>query len=165
MVSLTPNPSYSVNLLLELPNHAGTLAAVTKAIADAGGSFGKISLIESNLKLTRREISVDASSSEHAEKIIQAVKVLENVKLLQVSDRTFDLHRQGKISVVSRIPLTSQSDLAMAYTPGVGRICRAIAEDPEKVYSLTIKSNTVAVVTDGSAVLGLGNLGQRRPCR
>ncbi len=159
MVSLTPNPSYSVSLLLELPNHAGTLASVTQAIADAGGSFGQISLIESNLKLTRREISVDASSSEHAEKIIGAVKALDNVKLLKVSDRTFDLHRQGKISVVSRIPLTSQSDLAMAYTPGVGRICRAIAEDPEKVYSLTIKSNTVAVVTDGSAVLGLGNLG------
>lgn len=159
MVSLTPNPSYSVSLLLELPNHAGTLASVTQAIADAGGSFGQISLIESNLKLTRREIAVDASSSEHAEKIIGAVKALDNVKLLKVSDRTFDLHRQGKISVVSRIPLTSQSDLAMAYTPGVGRICRAIAEDPEKVYSLTIKSNTVAVVTDGSAVLGLGNLG------
>lgn len=159
MVSLTPNPSYSVNLLLELTNHAGTLATVTQAIADAGGSFGQISLIESNLKLTRREISVDAFSSEHAEKIVQAVKVLKHVKLLEVSDRTFDLHRQGKISVVSRIPLTSQSDLAMAYTPGVGRICKAIAEDPEKVYSLTIKSNTVAVVTDGSAVLGLGNLG------
>ncbi|MFN9175291.1 MAG: NAD-dependent malic enzyme [Synechocystis sp.] len=159
MVNLTPNPSYSVDLLLELPNQSGMLSTVTQAIADAGGSFGQISLIESTLKFTHREITVNASSSEHADQIVEAVKALENIKLMRVSDRTFELHRRGKISVESRIPLTAQSDLAMAYTPGVGRICRAIAEDPEKVYSLTIKSNTVAVVTDGSAVLGLGNLG------
>jgi malate dehydrogenase (oxaloacetate-decarboxylating) len=102
---------------------------------------------------------VDAASTDQAEQIIAAVKALPDVKLLKVSDRTFDLHRRGKISIESRIPLTSQDDLAMAYTPGVGRICTAIAHDPEQVYSLTIKGNTVAVVTDGSAVLGLGNLG------
>ncbi len=159
MVNLTPNPSYSLSLLLELPNQSGMLSAVTQAIADAGGSFGQIALIESNLKFTHREITVNASSSDHADQIVEAVKRVDQVKLMRVSDRTFDLHRQGKITVESRIPLTAQADLAMAYTPGVGRICRAIAEDPEKVYSLTIKSNTVAVVTDGSAVLGLGNLG------
>ncbi|MFM7441654.1 MAG: NADP-dependent malic enzyme, partial [Snowella sp.] len=93
------------------------------------------------------------------EKIVDAVKALEDVTLISVSDRTFDLHNKGKITVESRIPITSQADLAMAYTPGVGRICRAIADDPDLVYSLTIKGNTVAVVTDGSAVLGLGNLG------
>jgi malate dehydrogenase (oxaloacetate-decarboxylating) len=102
---------------------------------------------------------VDAASTDQAEQIIAAVKALPDVKLLKVSDRTFDLHRRGKISIESRIPLTSQDDLAMAYTPGVGRICTAIAHQPELVYSLTIKGNTVAVVTDGSAVLGLGNLG------
>lgn len=159
MVNLTPNPSYSVNLRLELPNRSGTLASVTNAIASEGGSFGQISLIESTLKITQREITVNASSAEHAEKIVDAVKALEDVKLISVSDRTFDLHKKGKITVESRIPITSQADLAMAYTPGVGRICRAIAEDPDLVYSLTIKGNTVAVVTDGSAVLGLGNLG------
>ncbi len=159
MVNLTPNPSYSVNIRLELPNKSGSLASVTQAIASEGGSFGQISLIESTLKITQREITVNASSEEHAEKIVQAVKNLEDIKLLSVSDRTFDLHKKGKISIQSRIPLTSQSDLAMAYTPGVGRICRAIAEDPSQVYNLTIKNNTVAVVTDGSAVLGLGNLG------
>ncbi|MEB3309591.1 MAG: malic enzyme-like NAD(P)-binding protein [Snowella sp.] len=159
MVNLTPNPSYSVNIRLELPNKSGSLASVTQAIASEGGSFGQISLIESTLKITQREITVNASSEEHAEKIVEAVKNLEDIKLLGVSDRTFDLHKKGKISIQSRIPLTSQSDLAMAYTPGVGRICRAIAEDPAQVYNLTIKNNTVAVVTDGSAVLGLGNLG------
>jgi malate dehydrogenase (oxaloacetate-decarboxylating) len=102
---------------------------------------------------------VDASSEEHAEQIVAAVKELENVKILKVSDRTFDIHKGGKITVTSRLPLTSQSDLAMAYTPGVGRICKAIAQEPEEVFSLTIKGNTIAVVTDGSAVLGLGNLG------
>jgi malate dehydrogenase (oxaloacetate-decarboxylating) len=159
MVNLTPNPSYSLAIRLELPNRSGTLASVTQAIANVGGNLGQISLIDRTLKITRREITVDASSTEHADQIIEAVKALPDITILKVSDRTFDLHRKGKISIESRLPLTSQGDLAMAYTPGVGRICNAIAEDPEQVYNLTIKSNTVAVVTDGSAVLGLGNLG------
>jgi malate dehydrogenase (oxaloacetate-decarboxylating) len=159
MANLNPNASYSLALTIELPNIAGTLSNVTQAIAGAGGSLGQISLIEHTLKITRREITVDASSEEHAEKIVSAVREIPNVKVIKVSDRTFELHRQGKITVNSRLPLTSQSDLAMAYTPGVGRICKAIAREPSKVYELTIKNNTVAVVTDGSAVLGLGNLG------
>ncbi len=159
MTNLTPNPSFSLTIRLEIPNRAGTLAKVTSAIASVGGSLGQISLIERNLKITVRELTVDAYSTEHAEQIVAAIKDLPEVKVLEVSDRTFELHRGGKIHVVSRQGLTSVSDLAMAYTPGVGRICKAIAEEPEKVFSLTIKSNTVAIVTDGSAVLGLGNLG------
>lgn len=159
MVSLTPNPSYSLTIRLELANQPGTLANVMSAIASVGGNLGQISLLEGNLKITQRDLTVDAYSTEHAEEIVQAIKQVSGIKLMKVSDRTFDLHRGGKIHIVGQIPLTSQSDLAMAYTPGVGRICKAIAEDPEQVYSLTIKSNTVAVVTDGSAVLGLGNLG------
>ncbi len=159
MVNLTPTSSYSLSLRIELPNHAGKLAAVTQAIAQVGGNLGQISLIERNLKITRRELTVDAFSEEHAEKIVAAVREIPEIKILKVSDRTFDLHRQGKITIESRIPLTSQADLAMAYTPGVGRICKAIARDPSQVFNLTIKSNTVAVITDGSAVLGLGNLG------
>jgi len=159
MTDLTPNPSYSLTIRLDLPNKPGTLAAVTQAIASVGGSLGQIDLIERNLKYSRREIHVDANSTEHAEKIVAAVRELKEIKILKVSDRTFDLHRGGKIHIECRQRLTSQSDLAMAYTPGVGRICKAIARDPEEVFSLTIKSNTVAIVTDGSAVLGLGNLG------
>jgi malate dehydrogenase (oxaloacetate-decarboxylating) len=159
MINLTPNPSYSLALQIELPNQAGTLAAVTQAIAAVGGSLGQISLIERNLKITRRELSVDASSEGHAEQIVAAVRAIPDITIEKISDRTFDLHRRGKIAIESRIPLTSQSDLAMAYTPGVGRICKAIAQDPSQVFNLTIKGNTVAVVTDGSAVLGLGNLG------
>ena len=159
MVNITPSSSFSVTMRLQLPNQAGMLAGVVQAIADAGGNLGQIQLIEQTLKISLREVTVDAASSEHAEQIVQAVKALPEIKLIEVADRTFDLHRGGKISVHSKITLGTQGDLAMAYTPGVGRVCRAIAEDPEKVYALTIKGNTVAIVTDGSAVLGLGNLG------
>ncbi|MBD3881272.1 ACT domain-containing protein [Phormidium tenue FACHB-886] len=159
MVQLTPNPSFSLTIRIQIPNHAGMLAHVTQAIAQAGGSIGQIDLIEQTRKELVRDISVDAYSSEHAETIMEAVKALNEIKVVNVYDRTFNLHRGGKISVQSKIPLKNQGDLAMAYTPGVGRICTAIAEDPEKVYSLTAKGNMVAIVTDGSAVLGLGNLG------
>ncbi len=159
MAKLTPNPSFSLTVRLELPNRAGTLASVTKAIADVGGSLGQISLIERTLKLTRRELTIDASSSEHAEEIVAAIKSLPDIQILHIGDRTFDIHRGGKIHIQSSIKITSSSDLAMAYTPGVGRICKAIANEPENVFNLTIKSNSIAIVTDGSAVLGLGNLG------
>lgn len=159
MVYLTPNPSFSLAVRLELPNRAGALAEVTKAIADVGGSLGQISLIERTLKFTRREITIDASSSEHAENIVNAIKSLSNIQILNISDRTFDIHQGGKIHIQNSVNIASLADLAMAYTPGVGRICKAIAEDPSKVFSLTIKSNSIAIVTDGSAVLGLGNLG------
>ncbi|MTJ11978.1 ACT domain-containing protein [Anabaena sp. UHCC 0187] len=159
MKNLTPNSSFSVTLRLQIPNRVGMLASVTQAIAATGGNLGQIDLIEQTRQESIRDITVDAASTEHAETIVQAVKELPDIKVIDVYDRTFNLHRGGKISIVSRIPLKSVSDLAMAYTPGVGRICKAIAENPEEVYNLTIKSNTVAIVTDGSAVLGLGNLG------
>ena len=159
MANLTPNPSFSVTLQLKIPNQAGMLAKVIQAIGDAGGNIGHIDLLEHTRTCLVREISVDAASTEHAETIVTAIKHLPEIQLLMVSDRTFDLHRGGKIKIESKLPLHSQDDLAMAYTPGVGRICTAIAEQPDQVYDLTIKSNTVAVITDGSAVLGLGNIG------
>jgi malate dehydrogenase (oxaloacetate-decarboxylating) len=159
MVNLTPNSSFSVTIRIQIPNQAGMLAAVVQAIATCGGSLGNISLVEQTRKYLIRELTVDAASSNHAEEIVQAVKAVTAVKVLQVSDRTFNLHRGGKIRVESKISLSNQADLAMAYTPGVGRVCNAIAEEPEQVYNLTIKGNTIAIVTDGSAVLGLGNLG------
>ncbi|NEO48934.1 MAG: NAD-dependent malic enzyme, partial [Moorea sp. SIO4A3] len=159
MVDLTPNPSFSLTICLTYPNRAGMLASVTQAIASVGGQLGEIMVVEKTRKIATREITVDAASTQHAEQIVQAVKEVPDVQILNVYDRTFNLHRGGKISVNSKIPLKHQSELAMAYTPGVGRICKAIASDPEQVYSFTIKSNMVAVVTDGSAVLGLGNLG------
>lgn len=158
-IKLTPNPSFSLTIRVALPNRIGMLASVTSAISSVGGNFGQISMIEQTRAMTVRDITVDAFSTEHNEQIVQAVKALPDIKVIDVYDRTFSLHRSGKISVESKIPLKNQSDLAMAYTPGVGRICTAIANDPQQVYNLTIKQNTVAIVTDGSAVLGLGNLG------
>lgn len=159
MVQLNPNPSYSLTIRLELPNRAGMLASVTQAIASVGGNIGQIDLIEQTRSLVVRDITVDASSSEHAEQITKAVKTLNDIKVINIYDRTFHIHQGGKITVTSKISLTSQGDLAMAYTPGVGRISQAIADDPSKIYSLTVKQNMVAIVSDGSAVLGLGNLG------
>ena len=159
MVKLTPNPSFSLTIRVALPNQPGMLARVTSAIASVGGNFGQIDLIEQTRATTVRDITVDASSTEHSEEIVQAVKGLPDIRVIDVYDRTFNLHRGGKISVISKISLKRQSDLAMAYTPGVARIYTAIANDPQQVYNLTIKNNTVAIVTDGSAVLGLGNLG------
>ncbi|MGB3641549.1 MAG: malic enzyme-like NAD(P)-binding protein [Rivularia sp. (in: cyanobacteria)] len=159
MPDLTPNSSFSLTLRLEIPNQIGMFASVTNAIASTGGNLGQIDLIEQSRQVSIRDITVDAASTEHADNIIQAVKSLPVIKVIDVYDRTFDLHRGGKISITSRIQLKSISDLAMAYTPGVGRICSAIAQNPEEVYNLTIKQNTVAIVTDGSAILGLGNLG------
>lgn len=159
MVELTPNSSYSLTIRFQGPNRAGMLASVTQAIAKAGGSLGQINLVEQTRQVSIREITVDASSSEHAETLTQVVQSLPDIKVLKVYDRTFQLHEGGKIHVEPKIPMQHQSDLAMAYTPGVGRICNAIAKNPEDVYRLTVKGNMVAIVTDGSAVLGLGNLG------
>ena len=127
MVDLTPNPSFSLSIRVSIPNRAGTLARVTQAIASCGGNLGQISLLEQTRKVSQREITVDASSSDHAEKIVEAVQAVPETKVLKISDRTFDLHRGGKIRIESRLPLKAQSDLAMAYTPGVGRICWIVA--------------------------------------
>lgn len=159
MVHLTPNSSYGLTLQLKLPNQAGMLAQVTQAIADAGGNLDNMTLLERTRKCVIREITVDAASEKHADEIVAAVRRLSDIELLKAEDRTFRLHDGGKIEVVSRVAVRNQDDLAMAYTPGVGRVCKAIAAEPNRLYDLTIKRNTVAIVTDGSAVLGLGNLG------
>ena len=145
MVSLNPSSSFSLKIQIEIPNRPGTLAAVMSAIASKGGSLGDISLLQSNHKYTQRELTVDASSNENAEEIITALESLPKVKVINHNDRTFAIHEKGKIRIESKLPLKSQSDLAMAYTPGVGRICKAIASDPEQVFALTIKNNTIAV--------------------
>ncbi len=157
--ALTPNPSYSLTFRVQLPNRPGMLSMVIKALAEGGGMLGPIDLIQQTRKISVRDITVYASSSEHEDELISIMKLLEEIRVLNVSDRTFDLHRGGKISVQSKTAIRGQDDLAMAYTPGVGRVCLAIATDRSRVYDYTIKSNTVAVVTDGSAVLGLGNIG------
>ncbi len=159
MTALTPNPSYGLTLRIQLPNTTGMLAQVTQAIATVGGRLEDIRLLERTQRWVIREVSVDAASIEHADAVVTAVREVPEIQVLDVADRTFKLHEGGKISVESKVSVRNQDDLAMAYTPGVGRICKAIAADPQQVFHLTIKRNTIAIVTDGSAVLGLGNLG------
>ncbi|MEM8642437.1 MAG: NAD-dependent malic enzyme [Cyanobacteria bacterium P01_G01_bin.54] len=159
MTQLTPTPSYSLALHLQLSNQPGKLATVIEAIAEQGGNVGQIDLIAQDRHRSIRALVVDAASQDHAEQIVSAIKTLADVELLAANDRTFALHQGGKIEIYSTISLKEQSSLAMAYTPGVGRISQAIAERPDSVFDLTIKGNMVAIVSDGSAILGLGNLG------
>src|SRR5918911_1597654 len=155
----TPSASYSLTLRVKLSSRAGSLGELTTAIGRAGGDIGAIDIVTVGNNYIIRDLTVASASSSHGEQIVQAVKDIDGVELLQVSDPTFLMHLGGKIEVVSRVPLKTRADLSMAYTPGVARICDAIHNDPDKVFTLTIKKNTVAVVTDGTAVLGLGDIG------
>ncbi len=155
----TPSASYSLTLRVKLSSRTGTLGELTTAIGRAGGDIGAIDIVSVSSDTVVRDVTVNAGSSEHGEQIVQAVRAIDGVEVINVSDRTFLMHLGGKIEVVSKIPLKTRADLSMAYTPGVARVCEAINRDPEKVYTLTIKKNTVAVVSDGTAVLGLGDIG------
>ncbi|MFN4067719.1 MAG: NAD-dependent malic enzyme [Thermosynechococcus sp.] len=159
MVKLTPTPAYSLTLRLETSLDPTDLATVLRVIGEQQGQVGSITLIEKTANKVLRELVVVAASRDHATAIVNAVKSDTQATVLEVSDRTFRLHEGGKITVKSKHPLQEYDDLAMAYTPGVGRVSQAIAEDPQLVHKLTIKSHTVAIVSDGSAVLGLGNIG------
>lgn len=156
---MTPSPSYSLAIRLRYPNRPGLLAEITSAIATCGGNIGTVSLVEKCRNNILRELTVDAADLDHGQQIVAALKAIAGVEVLAARDRTFLLHEGGKIALQSKLELKGPEDLAMAYTPGVGRVCQAIADDPEAVYAYTAKANSVAVVTDGSAVLGLGNLG------
>ena len=151
--------SYSATLRVLLPDAPGSFARVAKAIGDAGGSLGAIDLVRIEKHEKVRDVTVQAGSSEHLEAIVAAVRSVEGVDVEHVSDRTFLLHLGGKLEVVPKTPLKTRDDLSMAYTPGVARVCQAIAADRDSAWNLTIKKNTVAVVSDGTAVLGLGDIG------
>jgi malate dehydrogenase (oxaloacetate-decarboxylating) len=155
----SPSDSYSLTLRVKLSTRAGTLGEVATAIGKAGGDIGAIDIVSVGRDYIIRDITVNTVSSEHEEKIVDAVKCIDGIEVINVSDRTFLMHIGGKIEVVSKMPLKTRADLSMAYTPGVARVCEAIHADPEKAFNLTIKKNTVAVVTDGTAVLGLGDIG------
>ncbi len=155
----TPNASYSVTLRIRIHNQPGKLGAITTAIGKAGGDIEGIDIVSVGKDFLIRDITVNASSEKHDEEILDALADIDGIEVINVSDRTFLMHLGGKIEVTSKMPLKTRSDLSMAYTPGVARVCEAIAKDPEKAFNLTIKKNTVAVISDGTAVLGLGDIG------
>jgi malate dehydrogenase (oxaloacetate-decarboxylating) len=154
-----PSPGYSLTIRVSLVNRPGSLGRLTTAIGRANGDIGAVDIVSVGQGVLVRDLTVNASSVEHGEQIVAAIRAIDGVDVINVSDRTFLMHLGGKIAVVPKMALKTRADLSMAYTPGVARVCEAIHADPEKAFALTIKRNTVAVVTDGTAVLGLGNIG------
>jgi malate dehydrogenase (oxaloacetate-decarboxylating) len=154
-----PTASHSLTVRLQITNKPGMLGKVTSAIGKGGGDIGAIDLVEVGKSTITRDITFKTSGERHGQQVVERVRGLDGVEVVNVSDRTFLMHLGGKIEVRGKMPVKTRDDLSMAYTPGVARICMAIHHDPEKAYTLTIKQNTVAVVTDGSAVLGLGDIG------
>lgn len=156
--AFTPNAGDSIIVRLKIEGQG--LSQVTTRIAELNGHIGAIDLVRPlSGGASIRDFSIYTSGSEHGDEIVAALKALEGIEVINFSDRTFLMHLGGKIEVTSRQTLKTRDDLSMAYTPGVGRVCTAIHQNPEEVYKLTIKRNTVAIVTDGTAVLGLGNIG------
>ena len=155
------NASNSIIVRLKIDNKVGMLASVNRVISEMGGVVGAIDLVGPEDGVLVRDISIFTNDPDHSDKIVESIKKTPGVEFVNFSDRTFLVHLGGKISIRNRIPVKTRDDLSMAYTPGVARICMEIHQDPEDAYKLTTKGNTVAVVTDGTAVLGLGNIGPK----
>jgi malate dehydrogenase (oxaloacetate-decarboxylating) len=151
--------SFSATIRVRLSDAPGSFAGLAQAIGDAGGSLGAIDLVRVEAHHKIRDITVAATDEEHLHDIVEAARGVDGVEVVHFSDRTFLMHLGGKLEVHAKTPLKTRDDLSMAYTPGVARICRAVADAPEAAWNLTIKQNTVAVVSDGTAVLGLGDIG------
>ena len=157
--TLAPSESYSITMRLEIQNKVGMLGKVTTSIGEVGGDIGAVDLSGHGKGTVIRDVTARARGIDHAQEIINVVKEIPGVKIVNVSDRTFLMHLGGKIQVQPKVPIKTRNDLSMAYTPGVARVCMAISKDPKKSFSLTTRRNSIAVVSDGTAVLGLGDIG------
>jgi malate dehydrogenase (oxaloacetate-decarboxylating) len=156
---MAPSVSYSITVRLEVASRGRAVSEITRAVEHSGGVVTALDVTAAGHERLRVDVTCAARDTAHAEAIVAAISAIDGVAVHKVSDRTFLLHLGGKIEMRSKVPLRTRDELSMAYTPGVARVSMAIAENPEDVRRLTIKRNSVAVVTDGSAVLGLGNIG------
>ena len=154
-----PSAQFSLTLRVVLDRRPGALARVAAAIGDAGGSIGAVDIVEQRENETVREITVDAADADHWSRIVAAVEEVDSARLIETTDRTLELHRGGKVYTGLKSGIKTRDDLSMAYTPGVARVCLEIEADRDKAHEYTIKKNSVAVVSDGTAVLGLGDIG------
>ncbi len=159
MTDSEPYSNYRLTVRLELANRPGMFAKVAAVLAEEGANLGAVDIVSATAERMVPDVTIDVQGEAHGEKVLARVRALPDVKVLSASDRIFLLHLGGKIQVQSKFPITTRNVLSMVYTPGVGRVSQAIAKDKTNAYAFTGKGNTVAVVTDGSAVLGLGNLG------
>ena len=154
-----PSVSYSFTIRLSYPNRIGMFARIVSTIGKRGGDLGAVDIVTPDAKVMTRDITVRARDDAHQEEIVSSIRRLDKVKVVNVSDRVFLLHLGGKLAIQNKVPVTTRDTLSMAYTPGVARVCETIAAEPRKAWQLTIKGNSVAVVSDGTAVLGLGDIG------
>jgi malate dehydrogenase (oxaloacetate-decarboxylating) len=155
----TTSPSYSIQIRLEIDNIIGKFAQIAMAIGMSGGNLGAVDIVRVERGKIIRDVTVDARDAEHEKEIVKAIKNVGGVKVIRTMDRTFTAHEGGKIEIRSKMPIRDRNDLSQVYTPGVARVCMDIHDNPEHVYRYTIKKNTVAIITDGTAVLGLGDIG------
>lgn len=155
------SPTYALTIRLRYPDSPGAMGEIATAIGEADGAIGAVDIVGISGQLISRDFTVNAKDVDHGKVIVERLKTVQGVEVINVSDRVFLMHLGGKIEVIPKTPIKTRDDLSMAYTPGVARVCRSIAEDPDASFALTIRQNTVAVVSDGSAVLGLGNIGPR----
>ncbi len=153
------SPSYRITIRVRYANKIGNLARLTAAIAQAGASVGAVDIAQVDRQEITRDITVDCADTRQEHRVLEAIRSMPEFHILGVHDRVFQMHQGGKIEVQPKFVIRNRDDLSMAYTPGVARVSESIAKDPHRAFNLTIKHNTVAVVSDGSAVLGLGNIG------
>lgn len=154
-----PSPSYSIMIRAEIENRVGMFSRLANAISQAGGDLGAIDIVRVERGKIIRDITVNARDEQHERRIVSSIRNVEGVKVLRVMDRTFSAHEGGKIEIHNRVHVRDREDLSKVYTPGVARVCRDIQEHKDHAYRYTIKGNSVAVITDGTAVLGLGDIG------
>ena len=160
-VSAVPSVSYSITVRLEVPAGGSSVSRLTTAVEQAGGAVTALDVTASGHERLRMDVTVAARDTNHADELVEVMTSVPGVVIGKVSDRTFLMHLGGKIEMQSKHPIRNRDDLSMVYTPGVARVCLAIAKNPEDARRLTIKRNSIAVITDGSAVLGLGNIGPK----
>ena len=154
-----PSAGFSITIRVAVPADASAIGRLTTCVGEAGAIVTALDVVDSDHVSVLVDVTCDTADADHANQVVEGLRALPGVEVRKVSDRTFLLHLGGKIEVTPKVALRTRDELSRAYTPGVARVCLAIAENPDDARRLTIKRNTVAVVTDGSAVLGLGNIG------
>lgn len=159
MAKITPSPGNSISVVIKYNQNDGTLSKIIETIESNNASLGPIDILDSERTTVIREFAINLVKDTDAEPLVEKIKAIPNVEIIEAWDRTFEIHQGGKIEVESKYPLENTDDLSMAYTPGVARVCKAIEKDPQLAFDYTIRQNTVAVITDGTAVLGLGDIG------